>query len=218
MERFDRSQVAGCGWMSESPAASLAHSIAKSARLNGAPNVCMGHPSHRHRAHRVDHSARPSDFPFHCIWSECCRKMVPLLLDRDDRDAVGLWRAGRYARPADRCQFAYAVSRNHGARPRIIRLCYGCWCWALSSCLVQLRLRSHGQLKWPEIAIALVTNWLQVKSPGFDSWYGRAALGLLPSLTRHASLLALRPRQQGRDHMGDQLDSATKQSCSSRHQ
>jgi len=30
MEKFDRSPVAGCGWMSESPATSLAHSIAKS--------------------------------------------------------------------------------------------------------------------------------------------------------------------------------------------
>src|SRR5947209_15233359 len=31
MEKFDRSPVAGCGWRSESPAASLAHSIAKNA-------------------------------------------------------------------------------------------------------------------------------------------------------------------------------------------
>ena len=30
MEKFDRSSVAGCGSMNESPAASLAHSIAKS--------------------------------------------------------------------------------------------------------------------------------------------------------------------------------------------
>jgi len=45
--------------------------------------------------------------------------MVPLLFERDNRDAVGLWRAGRYARPEDRRQFADAVSRNHGARQRI---------------------------------------------------------------------------------------------------
>jgi len=31
MEKCDRSPVAGCGWMSESPAASPAHSIAKNA-------------------------------------------------------------------------------------------------------------------------------------------------------------------------------------------
>src|SRR5690348_6351374 len=41
MEKSDRSPLAGCGSMSQSPAASPAHSIAKSRRLNGAPNVRM---------------------------------------------------------------------------------------------------------------------------------------------------------------------------------
>jgi hypothetical protein len=40
-------------------------------------------------------------------------------------------------------------------------------------------------------------------------WYGRAAIGFLPSVTRHASCLALRPWLHGRDHVRDQLNSLT---------
>lgn len=42
-------------------------------------------------------------------------------------------------------------------------------------------------------------------SLGVCCWYGRAAVGLLPSVTRHVSFFALLPRQQGRDHEGDQI-------------
>lgn len=47
MEKFDRSPAAGCGWMSESPAASLAHSIAKSAIEWGTQFAWAVRPSSR---------------------------------------------------------------------------------------------------------------------------------------------------------------------------
>ena len=58
---------------------------------------------------------------------------------------------------------------------------------------------------WRKISITLIMA-LRVHLSVMVStvWYGRAAPRFLPSLTRHMSFLALRPWQQGRDHVGDQ--------------
>jgi hypothetical protein len=59
-------------------------------------------------------------------------------------------------------------------------------------------------LKRLKLTITMIakTNGDFESKPGYNRCYGRSALGFLPSLTRHVSFLALRPRQQGRDSRG----------------
>lgn len=73
-------------------------------------------PSQFHRE-LVKHNA--------AIWGDGCGKVAPRLFDRDNPDAVGLWRLGWPARSADRHEFADAMARCHGACQRLLRLVIG---------------------------------------------------------------------------------------------